>query len=577
MKSFSKLLFCLALFFAVSANLFSQTGAAALRDYVGLINQSYHPGIVAIFEKMKADLTKEGATDAVKVIDLWLSGAFGSGFLYSDARGNLYILTNNHVVEQSHTLSISFERQDGTIRKIENLRIIATDEDNDLAILAIPAGGVRPFVNQGLTLLTRGVEEGEDVFSAGFPGLGATGVWQFGRGMISNSSVRIPKSLLDETLIGPFIQHTAQVDSGNSGGPLLIAQRNAPSGYAVAGINTLSATRRQAANYAIPVSTVNPFITSSLNPRPDTFRAALDQRLETFIEGLSENKAVYPHISKYLSTVCVGENAEYAIDEMYEKGSRVVRRDFIGKLVSDGIPQAMSYAVAWTIEHSIRSGGAIRASVKEVTGSGEEYMVVLTINNRDVNTKWVREYGNWRIGTFGTVAAGDRSLIEQREKDRERKANLRIGTTDIHFEAGYSYIVYDGFEGPSSSALFVAIDSGSWGMKFNYIDKDNLIFGMYFGHRWGIPAGNLGIMPFFRFGIDYLHFEGLKVNNDGYSSVDKKDYPWLTLNAQIGIKFTTSNVPGLFFGACFQHNLPALVGEEYSMKMSFSFSAGYAF
>jgi hypothetical protein len=42
----------------VRGSIFAQTGASALRDYVGLINQTYHPGIVAYFEKIRAELDK---------------------------------------------------------------------------------------------------------------------------------------------------------------------------------------------------------------------------------------------------------------------------------------------------------------------------------------------------------------------------------------------------------------------------------------------------------------------------------------------------------------------------------------
>jgi len=566
-------LFCLILLIPLS--LFSQqaaTGAGALRDYVGLINQSYHPGIVAIFEEIKADLTKEGAADAVRVIDLWLSGAFGSGFLYNDARGNLYILTNNHVVEQAHTLSITFERQDGTNRKIENLRIIATDEDNDLAILAIPAGGTRPFVNQGLTLLSRVVEEGEDVFSAGFPGLNATPLWQFGRGMISNANVRFPKSLLDETLMGPFVQHTAQVDAGNSGGPLLVSQRNAPSGFAVVGINSLVAYNRQAANFAIPVSTVRTFIDRSLNPRPDTFRADLDQRLEKFVEGLRATKAVYPHIAEYLSTECIGENAEYAIEEMYAKGNRTVRHDFITRMVNEGIPQAMGYAVAWTIENSIRSpSGVIRASVKEVTASGDEYTVIFTVNNGEVSTKWVREHGNWRIRSFGTVAAGDRDLINQRRREREQKANLRIGD-GTHIEVGYAHL----FE-KAPTAIYASLDfyNGIAGMHLFTSGADFIAIGGFVGYRWGIAADNFGFMPFIKLGFNYY------IDKE-YQDYEKRAWGMgfpISIMGQAGLKITTSYVPGLFLGAAFQYNIFNMMDSGYknTMKMGISLTVGYAF
>ncbi|MDR2719045.1 MAG: serine protease [Treponema sp.] len=569
MKHRSLFLFFI-LIFAFPVCVFSQQApsAVALRDYVGLINQSYHPGIVAFFEKIKTDLARKGENDAVRAIDIFLRGSTGSGFVFNDARGNLYAITNNHVIAQAHSLSITFERQDGFKKKIENLNIIAVDEEADLALLAFPAGD-KPL-DRGLSFLTRPVQEGEDVYSAGFPGLGITSIWQFGRGMVSNAAVRFPKSINDETLVGPFIQHTAEVDSGNSGGPLLIIQQNVPSGYAVAGINTLKAYRRQAANYAIPVSTVQNFINDALNQKPETYRAALDQRLVKFTEGLGANRAVYPHIAEYLSSVCVGENAEFAMSEMYDKGNASVKRTFIEKC-EDGVVGAMGYAVAWTIENSIRGQGAIKASLKEVTGDGEEYTVVFTVNNKDHSSKWVREYGNWRIRSFSAVAAGDKTLVSKKEAQKKTAEKLRVDNNNLHLEAGYAYL----FE-KAPAALYTSIDyMGIYKFKLYATGSDFWAFGMAFGYRWGIPAGNLGFMPYIHFGFDYLHDQEYE---------DFKDATWsaglpVALVGQTGVKITSSYVSGLFVGLTFQYNIFDLMSKDYdkAMKMGFSITAGYAF
>jgi serine protease Do len=555
-----------------SASAPATASAAALRDYVGLINQSYHPGIVAYFEKMKADLEKQGESDAVKAIDLFLGGSFGSGFIYSDSSGNLYVITNNHVVAQAHTLSITFERQDGFKKKIENLRIIAADEEIDLAILAFP-DGEKP-VTQGLSFLTRAVEEGEDVFSAGFPGLGITPIWQFGRGAVSNASARFPKSINDDTIMGPFVQHTAQIDPGNSGGPLLVIQRNVPTGYAVAGVNKGSGVRRQAANYAIPVSATLTFINNALNQKPETYRAALDQRLAQFSEGLSVNRAVYPHIAEYLSSACVGENAEYAMVEMFEKGSRTVRRAFIEKC-EDSVVGAMGYAVAWTIENYIRGGGAIKIDIKEITGDGEEYTVVFTINDKEVSSTWVREYGNWRIRTFGTIAAGDKSLVEKREAQKKTTENLRLDS-NIHVEAGYATLF-----NKAPAAFYI---SGEFwrvlGAKIYIAGADFWTFGAFFGYRWDFPAGQFGFMPYLRVGLDYQYdkeYEDYKKKDDGFGI-----FPPLSLMGQAGLKVTSSYVPGLFLGMAFQYNLFnlstfGLDSYKNPMNMGLAITAGYAF
>ena len=566
MKSrFFLLFFVLIVLFP--AGIFSQQAPAALRDYVGLINQTYHPGVVSFFEGIKANLERRGESDAVRAIDIFLRGSTGSGFVVSD-RGNLYVITNNHVIAQAHTVSITFERPDGFRRTFENLRIIAANEENDLAILAF-APGDRP-VQQGLSLLTRAAREGETVFSAGFPSLGITPIWQFGQGMVSNASVRFPRSIQDETQMGPYIQHTAQIDPGNSGGPLLVAQQGVATGYAVVGINTLTGLRRQAANYAIPVSTTQSFMTGALNQRPDTFRAALDQRLAEFVEGLGVNRAVYPHIAGFLSAACVGENAEYAMEEMFERSNASVRRAFIEK-TEDGVVGAMSYAVAWTIENSIRTGpGALRTVIKDVTGAGEEYTVVFTINNTDHSSRWVREYGNWRIRTFGAVAAGDADLLTQRQSRREAAQNLRIDDSNVHLEAGYANL-FD----KASFALYASADFGNFGAKVYFADSDFWAIGAFVNYRWGIPAGNLGFMPYLRLGADYM-FD--KEYND---FKDEFHPPAITGMGQAGLKVTTSYVPGLFIGAAFQFNFfnmaNFLTDYENAMKMAFAITAGYAF
>jgi serine protease Do len=538
-----------------------------------LLNQSYHPGIVAYFEKLKTELEKQGETNAVKIIDIFLSGSFGSGFIYSDAIGNLYVVTNNHVVAQAHTLSITFERQDGFKKKVESLKIIAVDEELDLALLAFPAGE-KP-VAQGLSFLTRAIEEGEDVFSAGFPGLGLTPIWQFGRGMVSNASVRFPKSLDDDTIMGPYIQHTAQIDPGNSGGPLLVTQRNVPTGYAVVGINTLSGLRRQSANYAIPIGIAKTFIDYALNPKPETYRAALDQRLSKFTEGLRVNKAVYPHIAEYLSSVCIGENAEYAMMEMFDNGNRTIRRAFIDKC-EDSVVGAMGYAVAWTIENSVRKSGAIKASIKEVSGDGEEYTVVFTINDNDVSSLWVREYGNWRIRSFGTVAAGDKSLVDKKEEQRKMAERLRV-ESDYHVEAGFATL-FD----KAPAALYVSAEFFRvFGLKMYFAGPDFLNIGMFAGYRWDIPVRKFGLMPYIRVGFEYQKDK----EYDDYREEDNfGTFPAFSFIGQAGLKVTSSYVPGLFLGTAFQYNIFnlhtwGLRDDKYDklMRMGLAVTAGYAF
>jgi len=216
--------FFVLVFFFVASLAFTQT--SALRDYVGVIHQSYHPDVVEFLDKIKEQAVKRGHGDAAKAIDSYLKGGFGTGFVYVAPDGANYLLTNYHVIAQADKLSITFEKLDGAKTTYDRLRVIAADEDIDLALLAF-ADNVRPF-QTGLAFAGAPAEEGSDVYAAGFPGLGNAAIWQFSRGMISNAAVRLPlddDEDVPEAALGPYIQHTAQIDSGNSGSPPLNSER----------------------------------------------------------------------------------------------------------------------------------------------------------------------------------------------------------------------------------------------------------------------------------------------------------------------------------------------------------------
>jgi serine protease Do len=131
------------------------------------------------------------------------SGA-GSGWII-DTNG--YIVTNNHVVEDAQTISITLE--DGRVFPAQK---VASDSANDLAVVKIDASGL-PVINLGdSSLLT----VGDWVVAIGNSlGLGTSAT----AGIVSALNV----SLIDssgETHQG-LIQTDAAINPGNSGGPLV--------------------------------------------------------------------------------------------------------------------------------------------------------------------------------------------------------------------------------------------------------------------------------------------------------------------------------------------------------------------
>ena len=542
----------LMLFLLTGTFCFGQAGA--LRDYVGLISIRYHPDAVAYMGKFKEAFEKKGYTNAAKAIDNYLKGLSGSGFVYVHPDGTCYILTNQHVVAQSESLSITFEKQDGAKTTYERLKVLHVDEEADLALLVFDAG-VKPFA-QGLSFGKEPADEGWDVFAAGFPGLANTAIWQFSRGTISNAAARLPKSSDSDETMGPYIQHTSQIDPGNSGGPLLIAKQGVPTGYAVIGINTMSAYRRQAANYAIPMDRITTFIDTALGKEPVNERELIARKVDDFIKGLKANKAVYDHISKFLSNGCTASNAEYAISELLDKAPRLVLEDIDHTFSNDPV-QGMSAAVAWYIESSMRSkSGSIGISLDSISSNDKGgFDVTFNINDKPVKSEWIKEYGVYRMDIYGDIVTGDKSLIDQKKKKKAQDKALR---TDYVFavSAGYAYVIDYG------SAFTAAMMFGTpftYGLDFIYGQEGYLQIGFNLGYVHPIRLKKVGIMPFATAGLSYISTKFSRDASKGWLNSYGDDEPpfgfGLGFSLKAGLMFTTAAVPGLFGRTFYNYNV----------------------
>ncbi|MDR0456483.1 MAG: serine protease [Treponema sp.] len=534
--------------------------AGALRDYIGLIKINYHSDVIAYMGKFKERFEKRGYTNAAKAIDNYLKGLSGSGFVYVAADGTCYVLTNEHVVTQSEALSITFEKQDGSKTVYERLKVLFVDEEKDLAILVFDAG-VKPFT-QSLTFSTTAVDEGTDVFAAGFPGLGNTAIWQFSRGTVSNAAARIPKDNINDETIGPYIQHTAQVDPGSSGGPLLTAATGARTGYTVAGINTLSVRRRQATNYAIPINQVRAFIDTALSKEPANDRELIARKIDDFIKGLKANKAVYDHIAKFISNTCTASNAEFAISELLDKAPRSVLEDIGNTFASDPV-QGMNAAVAWNIENSMRTkSGTLKINLDSLERNDKgDFNVIFNVNDTLVKSEWVKEYGVFRMDTFGTIT-GDKDLLAEKQKKKDMDKNLK---TDYDFavSASYAYVLNHG------SAIHVAtriLNPFTVGADLFYgLGADEYFhIGTNVGYAHPIRLNSFALTPFGEAGVSYVTSKSTGSLMDLSDNIGFGFAIPVTLKA--GLMFTSAAVPGLFGHLFYEHNIILFEDKNKSIK-----------
>jgi len=355
----------------------------------------------------------------------------------------------------------------------------------------------------------------------------------------------------------------------------LVQAQGVPTGYAVAGINTLSARYRQAANFSIPTNRVQSFLNTNLSAQREDALTRLNTRIASFTEGLDRLNAVYPHIASFLSNAAVGENAEYALDEVLAKASRSTQDNIVSTFVYSPV-DGMAYAVAWTIEDALRSGSRrINIAVNSVTEvSADRYTVSFDVNGKTIASDWVNEYGVWRIRTFGDFATGDKSLVETRQRERE-EARRRAAASGFYSRIGVN-LAYDFDRGLLFGAeLKIGFDKyASFGLQ-GFFGANNFVQAeAVLSLSIPIEAGKVVFIPFADVGAGLMFTKPF-----GYSSnnpYDDSTGAGFGFSVKAGLMFRPIITSGLFVQAAFQYSF-YLVDKEDIQAPMLLFGIGYAF
>ncbi|MDR3173677.1 MAG: S1C family serine protease [Treponema sp.] len=373
----------------------AQSMSPDIRDYVCVINSSYHPNI----DKFLSDIIRSAMDDPdldgyAMILENIRRGGFGSGFVYVDAKGDNYIITNHHVIEGAERFSVTFENDNGEQVRYLNLNVINADAKADLAILAFP-NGQRPFTS-GLTFSGISPHSSLEVWAAGYPGLGNNPVWGFTRGNISNARIQL------SGYGGWYIQHDGSVNPGNSGGPLLIVDENTPLGYSVLGINTLSISEERR-SFSIPVEMVFSFLEESFREVDEV--ALLESRIKDFIalinksqNGKSQNGMVYEELTPFLSGTMIASQPLLEFNTLPDSMD-----DMKAEILLDPINK-IGWAVAYNqIENYVYSKDKdnFRAELGTVEANNfGGYTVKLLIGGYPYRTEWTKNHRIWYIDSF---------------------------------------------------------------------------------------------------------------------------------------------------------------------------------
>lgn len=209
------------------------------------------PSVVAINNTMVVEQQLWfGPTQRVEV------PSSGSGIIVGQNEEELLIVTNNHVVEDSKELSVTFINNASV-----NAGIKGTDSESDLAVIAVP---VKDIPSDTMSQIKVAVLGDSDALEVG------QGVIAIGNALGYGQSVTVGYvSALDREVKAEndtsrnLLQTDAAINPGNSGGALLNMKGE------VVGINAAkySSTEVEGMGYAIPVSKVQDIINELMNKK----------------------------------------------------------------------------------------------------------------------------------------------------------------------------------------------------------------------------------------------------------------------------------------------------------------------
>jgi serine protease Do len=325
-------------------------------------------------------------------------GAFGSGFFLvrrADKGGGTEVLvvTNRHVVELGDKAAL--ELADGT--SLGNAEIVYSSPAHDLAVLR-PA--TKLGLKEGFAFADQPAKDQQTVIATGFPGMIGRPSYQTTKGYVSNESFKLDEDARPLT----YVQHTAPIDPGSSGGPLTDESGK------VLGVNTLKVTGREGVGLAVP----SKYVLSTLQTA----------------EGVEAHHANAPARAKDARLACLAFIAEMGLNEPrmlvveqmisnhlvstdgLESAAALAGESGFEDLWNDDSVRAMRIAALVKVRALIASGGG--PSVLETCDEPDlasakpdwmKYKIRLAnFETRDLALRW--EHGRWKIDGVSGGASG---------------------------------------------------------------------------------------------------------------------------------------------------------------------------
>ena len=235
----------------------------------------------------------------------------GTGIIIGKNDTELLIVTNNHVVEGSDTLTVTFDDQSSVEANIKG-----TDAAYDVAVIAVAMDQISDDTMDAISVATLG---DSTKLKIGEPAIAIGNALGYGQSVTTGVISALDRSVsTTDTQTGEtqesgakLIQTDAAINPGNSGGALVNVNGE------VVGINSAKLTGEsvEGIGYAIPISDVSDLIQNLMNQETKT-KVPEDERGLLGITGMSVSDAFSQQIDVpagvYVMEVSRGSGAEKA-------------------------------------------------------------------------------------------------------------------------------------------------------------------------------------------------------------------------------------------------------------------------
>ncbi|MDE5589683.1 MAG: trypsin-like peptidase domain-containing protein [Acetatifactor sp.] len=290
----------------------------------------------------------------------------GSGIIVGETDEELLIATNNHVVEDTKSLEITF-----IDNSTANAVVKGTDVDMDIAVIAVPVSELSEETLSSISVARLG---DSDSLKLGMPVVAIGNALGYGQSVTNGIISALDREMTSEDgSTGRYIQTNAAINHGNSGGALLNMSGE------VIGINVARIDDGEISvegmGYAIPISAATPIIeelmarTTRVNKVDESEMGYMGVTMQTVTDDISSMFG-FPR-GVYVKEVAEGSAAEAA-------GIRV--GDIIVKF--DGQRISNSTGLQETIQY-FKAGETVTVTVKRaVDGVYEEYDLEVKLGHR---------------------------------------------------------------------------------------------------------------------------------------------------------------------------------------------------